>query len=120
MSGIVSTIVICTIYLFFSLTGMSLIKAGYDSPALFQIPIINMGVSIKLLIGIVFYGLSFLTFVFFVSRLKISVAIPVVSGIYCCLTVLVGYFLFNEKITVGQLFGIALVILGTVVIGINR
>ena len=120
MSGIVSTILICILYLFFTLMGMSLIKAGYDSPALFQIPLINVGVSVRLLIGIIFYGLSFLTFVLFVSRLKISVAIPVVSGIYCVFTVIVGYYFFHERITAGQIVGIAMVIIGTVLVGIFK
>ena len=95
----IKAVVICSIYILLTLVGMSLIK--YANQTYFKNSIMVFGISVSpiLILGFFLYGLSFLTFTLFVSRLQISIAIPVVSGIYCGLTVIVGHFVFNETIS---------------------
>lgn len=116
----IKAVVICSIYILLTLVGMSLIK--YANQTYFKNSIMVFGISVSpiLILGFFLYGLSFLTFTLFVSRLQISIAIPVVSGIYCGLTVIVGHFVFNETISLGQLAGIIIVIFGTAMIGILK
>ncbi len=113
-------LIICTIYLALALAGMIFIKMGHSDPPLFTIPVINIGVSSKLLLGAILYGLSFMVFTLFVSNLKISTTIPVVSAIYCILVACAGVVVFKESISVGQVIGIAIVIIGTVIIGVCK
>lgn len=113
-----SMILICVIYIITALTGMMLIKAGYSAVPLFHIPLLGVGISFRTILGILLYGVSFLIYVLFVTRLKISIAIPVVSGIYCALTVVVGMFFFHEEVSFGQIIGISLILAGTVLVGL--
>ena len=112
------TILICAAYILSALSGMTLIKSGYTSTPLFQVPVANVGVSLKTLLGVLLYGISFSIYVLFVSRLKISIAIPVISGIHCALTVLVGMAIFHEHVSWVQMTGIACIIIGTVLVGV--
>lgn len=114
------TLVICVIYLALSLVGMTLIKYGHQVKSNLVIPVLNINISWPLIFGMLFYGCSFLVFVFFVSTLKISIVMPIVSGVAGVLTVLIGCCIFSEKISVGQLIGITLVLTGTMIIGIFK
>ena len=114
----IKTIMICLAYIAVALSGMTLIKAGYNSAPLLNVPFIGAGISLKTLCGILLYGISFLIFVFFVSRLKVSIIIPIVSGLHCALTVVVGMLVFHEQVSRGQIIGIAFIVAGTVMIGI--
>ena len=119
MSDIVYILLVSTVYLAFALSGMTMIKMGHDSVNGIKIPLIGM-ISIKTMIGIILYGLGFLVFVFFVSKLKVSVVIPVVSGIYSGVVAVIGVLVFREKLTIGQIIGIVLVVLGTIVVGVFK
>lgn len=112
------TILICVIYILTTLTGMTLIKSGYSCDPLFQVPVVGVGISLRTLLGILLYGVSFLIYTLFLTRLKVSIAIPVVSGLYCALTVVVGMLLFNENISKGQIIGISLIVIGTILVGV--
>lgn len=115
-----NVIIISFIYLLLSVSGMFFIKLGHMSKTLFYIPLINISISAQLLLGVLLYAFGFLVFVFFVSRFSISKIIPIVSGIYCCFTVIIGIAYFGEKITLGQLIGMVMVIIGTVMVGIFK
>ena len=117
MSKMTSTVIICAVYLLLSLAGVTLIKSGQGAESFFEIPRIGVSLSVRTVIGILFYGLSFLVFVFFVSKLSIGIVIPVVSGLFCCAITVIGYFVFSEHISVGQLTGITLIIIGTFIVG---
>lgn len=119
VSDIVYILLVSTVYLAFALSGMTMIKMGHDSVNGIKIPLIGM-ISIKTMIGIILYGLGFLVFVFFVSKLKVSVVIPVVSGIYSGVVAVIGVLVFREKLTIGQIIGIVLVVLGTIVVGVFK
>lgn len=114
------TIGICAVYIIVALTGMTLIKSGYDMAPLFHVPLVGVGISLRTLVGVGLYGISFLIYMLFVSRMKISIAVPVVSGIYCALTAVVGFFVFNERMTAGQIAGIVLIVIGTVLVGVMK
>lgn len=112
------TILICAVYIFITLTGMTLIKSGYSCDPLFQVPAIGVGISLRTLAGILLYGVSFLIYTLFISRLKISIAMPIVSGLHCALTVVVGMLIFHENVSKGQIIGIALIVTGTILVGV--
>lgn len=111
------TIGISILYLVLSLVGMTLIKLGHADLRGITIPFLGV-ISTKLILGVVLYGLAFLVFTFFISKLEISVAIPIVSGIYCAFTVIIGMLIFGEKTTIGQIVGIFFVVTGIVLIGL--
>ncbi len=115
-----STITICSLYLLLSVVGMTFIKSGHDANSIISIPGTELSLSFRTIIGILFYGVSFLVFTFYVSRLNIGIVIPIVSGIFCLLITVIGVFVFKEKINIGQFAGIALIIAGTIIVGVFK
>ena len=96
---------------------MALIKWGSMSDTSF-FNILGVNINGWTIIGIGFYGLSFLTYILMISRLKISLAMPIIAGINSCAMVAMGLILFKEKLSIGQMIGIAIVISGIVVVGV--
>ena len=69
----------------------------------------------ELLVGLLFYGVSAVLFILVLTRVKLSVAAPAVSITYI-ISVLIGYFFFQESITMRHLIGFALIICGVVLV----
>ncbi len=115
-----STIMICVLYLLLATAGMVLIKSGHNTESLFTVPVLNVSLSLRTIIGIMFYGFSFLVFTFYVTKLSIGIILPVISGINSVIVVILGYMVFKERITMGQFAGIALIVVGTALVGIFK
>ena len=113
----VRTVLVCAAYLLFALVGMTLVKMGGQHPEA-DIRIGRFIISIKTAVGMFFYGLSFLMYTFLVSRLQISLALPVIAAVNSCAIVAIGVFVFGEQLNSGQLAGIAVVIAGVFVMGV--
>lgn len=111
-------IVLSGIYILFSLLGLFLIKAGGLETAgelrLFGIPING-----KTIVGIFCYGTSFLLYISVITKLQISIILPVLGAINACLTVIVGILVFSERLTLMQGIGIVVIIAGTLLVGIG-
>ena len=115
-----TSIIICAVYLLLAVAGMTFIKSGHSTESLFSIPGLGLSLSVRTLIGILFYGCSFLVFTFYVSKLNIGIAIPIISGLNSLAMVAIGYCIFKEHISAGQFAGIGLIVLGTVIVGIFK
>lgn len=110
-------ICICVLYLLLTLTGMTLIKMGGQSLS-HGIRISRFSISLMTLVGISLYGLSFLLYTFLISRMQISIVMPLLSAIHSCALVMVGVMIFHEVLNLGQMVGIAIVIVGVFVMGV--
>jgi small multidrug resistance pump len=115
-----SIILVCALYLLLAAVGMVLIKSGHSAKSILTIPYLNVSLSVRIILGILFYGMSFLVFTFYISRLNIGIAIPLLSGFGSVIMVIIGYLLFKEHITTGQFAGIGLIVVGTVLVGIFK
>ena len=71
------------------------------------------------LLGFISYILSFLLFTNLIVKFDLSYIMPISSGITQVLTLLSGYLLFKEKITINGIIGVSLVIIGIIVINIK-
>lgn len=68
--------------------------------------------------GLLIYALSAITWILALTKVNVSLAYPFV-GLGIVGTTLAGYFLFNEKVSLSSIIGIALVILGLIFIAKN-
>ena len=106
----------CGVYLIIALIGTTLIKRGGSEQAIISFS--GLYISFKMIIGILFYGVSFLLYVFRISKMQISIVMPVLNALNSAAIVMIGVLLFKEKIVLGQAMGIVVVIFGVVLIGI--
>ncbi len=63
--------------------------------------------------GLFFYGISFVIWLVVLSRMKLSVAYPITSMNFV-FVLFASYYLFGEKISITQLGGISLIIIGVI------
>lgn len=77
--------------------------------------VIAVFTNIYLFLGMVCYGVSVLFWMIVLSRVPVSVAYPV-SSLGFIVTLILGYFLFNELITLNKVMGIGFICLGVYLI----
>ena len=68
--------------------------------------------------GAVLYGMSFILWLYVLSKVKVSYAYPFISLSYVLVAVL-GTFMLGEKITIGAWLGICFVVIGVTLIGVS-
>lgn len=102
-------------YIVLSCMGLCLMKAGGSSTT--GLSLWNFFASYKMLAGMFCYGVSFLIYTFIVSKSQISILVPLLSAVNCCIIVAAGKIFFQETMNGGQTIGIAFVIVGTLFIG---
>lgn len=112
-----SEIVLIILYIALSCSGISFVKASSDADSGFSVA--GFFLSYKTIVGLTCYCVSFLIYMFVVSKTQISIVIPLLSAINSCIIVAIGFSVFKETLNAGQAIGVALVIIGAFVIGIN-
>jgi multidrug transporter EmrE-like cation transporter len=70
----------------------------------------------KVFMGFAVVFLSSLVLIKALSVAKISLVNPIATGINFCLTLFLGYFLFQEKLTLTHYIGMILILTGIVLI----
>ena len=102
------------IYVVLSSTGLVLFKAGTNSHVIFQI--FGFSISIKMIFGIMCYGLSFLLWLYIVSKLNLTFAMPLSVALVNILVVIESILVLKEKISLTQGIGIFVVLVGVTLI----
>jgi len=68
--------------------------------------------------GAVLYAMSFILWLYVLSKVKVSYAYPFISLSYVLVAVL-GTFMLGEKLTISAWLGICFVVIGVVLIGVS-
>lgn len=71
------------------------------------------------LAGVFLYGISFLAWMFILSRYQVSFAYPFTIGVTLALTVLGATYLLKENVTILQIIGMALLVVAIFLISSN-
>ena len=69
----------------------------------------------ELLFGLTSYALGAVAYILLLTRVNLSIAGPSVSLVYV-FSVLLGYFLFKESITLTRLFGLGFIVCGVILV----
>ncbi len=104
-----------------STTGATLIKFGGSGKirSSFNVPVVNMDVSLITLLGIFIYGVSFLMFVVLLNKLNMSYFVPVATGVSYVLLMLASIVVFNEGFNVWKALGCILILVGVLLVVVN-
>lgn len=81
--------------------------------------IFSIRFSWKMLLGIVCYGCSFLLWLYIVSQMNLSLAMPLSVGLVNLLVLLGSAFFLKEQITVFQWAGVMVIVVGLALINIG-
>ncbi|MEA5616521.1 EamA family transporter [Cronbergia sp. UHCC 0137] len=94
---------------------MGAIKLGKVDGANMINLILNMITIPELLLGLSCYGIGAIAYILLLTRVNLSVAAPAVSVGYI-FSVLLGYFILKEPISMTRVFGLGLIVTGVILV----
>ena len=116
MKGSRKMVCLFALYVFLAASGLILFKLGSQHTTI-QMTLFHYSISFsfQMLFGMFCYGCSFLLWMYIVSQMDLTIAMPL-SVAFVNLFVVLGSCVFlKEKIALGQGIGIFLIILGVAV-----
>lgn len=106
-------IIMFTCYVLLASSGLILFKLGSTNNNLtLNIFGLSINYSIKMILGLLCYGFSFILWMLIVSKMNLTFAMPLSVAIVNTLVVVGSCLVLKEKITLMQGVGIFIVILG--------
>lgn len=106
-------IIMFTCYVLLASSGLILFKLGSaNSNLTLNIFGLTINYSIKMILGLLCYGCSFILWMLIVSRMNLTIAMPLSVAIVNTLVLVGSCLVLKEKITLLQGIGIFTVILG--------
>lgn len=105
------------IYVILSSSGLVLFKLGTMGPG---ISILGIKLTIRMILGVFCYGLSFLLWLYIVSKINLTFAMPLSVALVNTLVVVESCIFLKEKINIQQGIGIFIIVLGVMIITFNR
>ena len=69
--------------------------------------------------GILLYGLSFLTYMYLISKYDLGYIIPLTTALVYVIIFTSSYFIFDEVFTLLKVVGIALIVVGLIFLNLN-
>lgn len=112
--------ILCAVYIFFSVTGLTFIKLGSKSVDAvgFTIPFLEITLNKLSVIGILSYGISFLLYLGVISKFDLGVIVPIIGGVINISVLCVSLFLLKETLTMNMIIGAIIIIVGIVIMNI--
>lgn len=93
-------------------------KAG--SPLRYVDDKLHLDLNYSIVGGTLLYGLSFLIYVYLLSKYDLGYIIPVTAALVYTVIFTASYFIFHETFTAMKITGIALIVGGLVLLNLNR
>lgn len=121
-----SALIFCFFYAMFNVFGAALIKSALvtfkkEGHALNSaMDFVNFLLNLKVIIGFGVILLSALIMFKALSVQNFSYVAPLATGINFVLTVVVGVFIFGDKITLSQYIGITLILAGIIAMSLKQ
>ena len=110
-------VVLLLTYVILSSMGLVLFKLGTSSNV-FALTIFghNITLSWKMIVGVIFYGISFLLWLYIVSKNNLTYIFPIQVALVNLFVVVESVILLNEKISLIQGIGILIIIFGVIMV----
>lgn len=104
------------LYVFLASSGLVLFKLGStDSNLTLNIFNFTLHYSIKMILGMFCYGCSFILWMLIVSKMNLTIAMPLSVALVNTLVIIESCLVLKEKITLTQGIGIVIVLVGVMI-----
>ena len=115
-----STFIYILFYLIFSVSGLLLMKNGSgDTSIVLLNSKLMLNIKLQLLIGGLFYIISFIFWIFILKNYKLNYIFPIVTGLGYFFIMFSSFFVLKEPITIMQSIGSIVIFLGIILINIK-
>lgn len=102
--------------------GLIFVKLGTDDgmPIKFVDGRLHFSFNLFAVSGIVLYGLSFLLYVYLISKNDLGYIIPLTTALVYVAIFIASYLVFHEVFTITKVLGIALILTGLLFLNLQR
>lgn len=110
------------IYVIMSSLGLTLIKIGTANDFSLKLGRVGMQLQINyvLVAGMCIYIVSFLLSMMVMKKMNLSVFYPISAGLIYILICLLSVFVLKEKVSVNQMIGMGIILVGIVVMNFKK
>lgn len=109
------------LYLLFTTSGLVLMKLGNNAGTIaINQGTLNFTINLISLLGLILYVVSFLLFTKIVTSYDLSYILPILTGIVQILSLIAALVIFKEHVTIQGFIGIALIIVGIIVMNFKK
>lgn len=118
----ISTIVLIAMYILLSVGGLVVFKLGSSKELSFGLTngSLHLHLNLLVILGLLMYVVSFLLYMFIVSKFDLSYIVPICTGFVYILTFIAAKFVFDEQITSFHYVGALLILCGVLLINIKK
>lgn len=113
--------ILITLYLFFTVSGLVLLKIGGQSfNFLIQSGKVHITMPWKFILGFVSYVCSFMIWTFILQKFNLTYMYPILVGLAYVLVLFAGVFILQEKLTIFNIIGSAVILIGIMLMNIKK
>lgn len=115
------SIFLIALYVLTTSGGLILLKLGTTTglPVSLMDNAIKFNLNIYSILGLLFYGLSFVLYIYLVSKFDLGYIIPLTTALVYTLIFTASFFIFHEVFTVLKIAAISLIITGVILLNIK-
>lgn len=106
--------IIISIYVLATSLALVVLKLGSKggAPAQFASGKLHLNITPYTIIGVILYGISFLLYIYLISKYDLGYIIPLTTALVYILIFTASFVIFHEVFTAIKLVGIALIVMG--------
>lgn len=82
--------------------------------------VFRLNLSVALVVGIIMYLISFIIYIYLISKNDLGYIVPILTGLVYVIVFFASYFVFSELFSPIKIVGIFIIIVGVVILGLNR
>lgn len=118
----ISMIVVVALYILLSVGGLVIFKLGSAKELSFGLTngSLHLQMNLLVILGLLLYAISFLLYMFAVSKLDLSYITPICTGSVYILTFIAAKVVFDEQITSFHYVGALLILCGVLLINFKK
>lgn len=113
---------ILALYVLATSVGLIVLKLGTKNglPIGFANSKLQLNINIATVSGIILYGLSFVLYMWLISKNDLGYIIPLTTALVYIVIFVASYFIFHEVFTALKILGITLIVIGLIFLNIRR
>ena len=109
------------LYLLFTVGGLVFIKLGSEGVSVsLKASQINMTLNLYIILGLIFYVISFLLWTVLLKGNKLSYIVPLTTGLSQVLILISSAMVFNERLTAVKIIAVAIIIFGVILLNTQK
>jgi len=110
---------IFSIHVLLSAAGMVILKASLSGKKLSPENALQVFLGFKFILGMSFYVMGFLLWIYILSKYKLNVALPIAQSLFFVVSIVGSFFVLQEALSLQHVIGIALCLAGILLIAMK-